>query len=93
MAAQIVRPGPYVDNDQPVAFHAAYSGPFRVNEKAGIVIHYAQVSAIPSWTNTTQERHVRFIVDDELELSVLARNLDGVVVTHALTWSRETPRS
>ena len=60
MSAQLTKPGPYVDDQQPDTYAIAYSGPYEVNEQASTVAHQVQVSVIPSWLGTTQVRQVQF---------------------------------
>src|SRR5260370_3198834 len=56
MSAQLARPGPYADDQQPDAYAIAYSGPFDVDEQTRTVAHHVQASVIPSWLGTTQIR-------------------------------------
>ena len=93
MSAQLTKPGPYADDQQPDAYAIAYSGPYEVNERASTVAHQVQVSVIPSWLGTTQLRQVQFPYPDTLVLSASERSLrDGVLTTTTITWSRQPPR-
>jgi hypothetical protein len=93
MSAQLARPGPYADDQQPIAYAFAYSGPYDVDEQAGTVAHHVQVSVIPSWLGTTQLRQVQFPESGTLVLSASERSpRDGVLTTTTITWSRQPPR-
>ncbi|MCW2639029.1 MAG: hypothetical protein JWP76_1335 [Dactylosporangium sp.] len=93
MSAQLARPGPYEDDQEPDAYHVAYSGPYDVNEQAGTVAHQVQVSVIPSWLGTTQIRRVQFREPGTLVLSTSdPRPGDGVMTTTTISWSRQPPR-
>jgi hypothetical protein len=83
MSAQLTKPGPYADDQQPHAYAIAFSGPFEVNEQVGIVAHQVQVSAIPSWRGTIQIRQVQFPDPSTLVLTTS---------TTTITWSRQPPR-
>ena len=95
MAAQLARPGPYADDQQPNAYAYAYSGPYDVDEQAGTVAHHVQVSVIPSWLGTTQIRQVQFPEPGTLVLSTSEQSppRDGVMTTSTttITWSRQPP--
>jgi hypothetical protein len=43
MSAQLARPGPYEDDQEPDAYYIAYSGPYDVDEQAGTVAHHVEV--------------------------------------------------
>jgi Lipocalin-like domain len=92
MSAQLARPGPYEDSDEPNAYYIAYSGPYDVDEQAKTVAHHVQVSVIPSWLGTTQIRQVQFGGPDTLELSASEPRRDGVMYTTSISWSRQPPR-
>jgi hypothetical protein len=93
MAAQLAKPGPYADDQQPTAYAIAYSGPYDVDEQASTVAHQVQVSVIPSWRGTTQLRQVQFPEPGTLVLSASERSpRDGVLTTTTITWSRQPPR-
>lgn len=94
MAAQLAKPGPYKDNQQPTAYAIAYSGPYAVNEQASTVTHQVQVSVIPHWLGTTQLRQVQFPESGTLVLSVTHESSpqSGVLTTTTITWSRQPPR-
>jgi hypothetical protein len=96
MSAQLARPGPYADDQQPDAYAIAYSGPFDVDEQTRTVAHHVQVSVIPSWLGTTQIRQVQFPEPETLVLSASEQrpSRDGVLTTTTttITWSREPPR-
>jgi Lipocalin-like domain len=92
MSAQLARPGPYQDAQEPTAYAFAYSGPFDVDEQSSTVAHHVQVSVIPSWVGTTQTRKVQFPDPSTLILSAFARNTrGGVLTTSTITWSRQPP--
>lgn len=92
MSAQLARPGPYEDDDEPNAYYIAYSGSYDVDEQAKTVAHHVQVSVIPSWLGTTQIRQVQFGGTDTLELSASEpRRRDGVMCTTSISWSRQPP--
>jgi Lipocalin-like domain len=94
MSAQLARPGPYADSQEPDAYAIAYSGPFDVDEQARTVAHHLQVSVIPSWLGTTQIRKVQFREPGLLVLSTSEQSptRDGVMTTTTITWSRQPPR-
>ena len=96
MAAQLAKPGPYENDQQPTAYAIAYSGPYDVDEQASTVAHQVQVSVIPSWLGTTQLRQVQFPDPGMLVLSASERSpsRDGVLTTTTttITWSRQPPR-
>src|SRR5258708_13839463 len=80
MSAQLAKPGPYEDDQQPDAYAIAYSGPYDVDEQARTVAHHVQVSVIPSWRGTTQIRQVQFREPGTLVLSTSEQSppRDGV---------------
>jgi hypothetical protein len=96
MSAQLAKPGPYADDQEPTAYAIAYSGPYDVDERAGIVAHTVahrvQGPVIPSWLGTTQVRQVEF---PEAGAHVLSAEVpsrrDGVPSTTTITWSRQPP--
>jgi hypothetical protein len=93
MSAQLARPGPYEDEDEPEAYYIAYSGPYDVDEQARTVTHHVQVSVIPGWLGTAQIRQVHFGGGDALELSASEpRDRDGVLRTTTISWARQPPR-
>ena len=93
MSAQLARPGPYQDDDEPNAYYIAYSGPFDVDEQAGTVAHHVQVSVIPCWLGTTQIRQVQWRGPDTLVLAASEpRGADGAISTTTISWSRQPPR-
>jgi hypothetical protein len=93
MSAQLTRPGPYEDDQEPDAYAIAYSGPFDVDEQTRTVAHHVQVSVIPSWLGTTQIRQVQFPEPGTLVLSASEQSPhDGVMTTTTITWSRQPPR-
>src|SRR5215470_9048332 len=69
MSAQIMTPGrPNYDvadfsgGTQPQTVAAAsgymaYSGPYQVDERTGVVRHYLEVSLLPNWLKSLQVRH------------------------------------
>jgi hypothetical protein len=94
MSAQLARPGPYGDDQEPDAYYIAYSGPYDVNEQTGTVAHQVQVSVIPSWLGTTQIRRVQFGEPGTLVLSTSEQSppVDGVMTSTTISWSRQPPR-
>ncbi len=97
MSAQLAMPGPYEDEQEPVAYAIAYSGPFDVDEQTRTVAHHVQVSVIPSWMGTTQLRQVQFREPGALVLSTSApeqRSGNGVrtTTTTTITWARQPSR-
>jgi Lipocalin-like domain len=93
MSAQLAKPGPYEDDQEPDAYAIAYSGPYDVDEQTRTVAHHVQVSVIPSWLGTTQIRQVQFPEPGTLELSASEQSpRDGVMTTTTITWSRQPPR-
>jgi hypothetical protein len=94
MSAQLSRPGPYDDDQEPDAYCIAYSGPYDVDEQTSTVAHQVQVSAIPSWLGSTQVGQVPFPRPGTLELSASEQSppSDGVLTTTTITWSRQPPR-
>lgn len=92
MSAQLAGPGPYKDDDQPDAYYIAYSRPYDVDETNQTVNHHVQVSVIPSWLGTTQQRHARFHGADKLTLSVPEPGADGLTTTQTISWARQPPR-
>ena len=93
MSAQLAKPGPYEDDQQPDAYAIAYSGPYDVDEQSSTVAHQVQVSVIPSWLGTTQIRQVQFREPGTLVLSAAQQSpRDGVLTTTTITWSRQPPR-
>jgi lipocalin-like protein len=94
MSAQLARPGPYEDDQEPDAYYIAYSGPYDVDEQAGTVAHHVEVSVIPSWRGTTQIRQVQFREPGMLVLTTLeqSHSPDGGMTTTTITWSRQPPR-
>jgi Lipocalin-like domain len=91
MSAQLARPGPYADDQEPDAYYIAYSGPYDVDEQTRTVAHHVQVSVIPSWRGTTQIRQVQFRGPGTLVLSTSEQSppRDGVKTTTTISWSRQ----
>jgi hypothetical protein len=92
MSAQLARPGPYEDDQEPDAYWIAYSGSYDVDEQTRTVAHQVQVSVIPSWLGTTQIRRVQFRDPATLVLSSSEPRSDGVTITTTISWSRQPPR-
>jgi hypothetical protein len=93
MSAQLARPGPRADDQEPDAYYIAYSGPFEVDEQARTVAHQVQVSVIPSWRGTTEIRQVQFPGPGTLVLSASERSPRvGAPTTTTIRWSRQPPR-
>ena len=93
MSAQLARPGPDEDDQEPDGYYIAYSGPYDVDEQTRTVAHQVQVSVIPSWLGTTQIRRVQFREPGMLVLSTSEpRPGDGVMTTTTISWSRQPPR-
>ena len=93
MSAQLARPGPDADDDEPDAYYIAYSGPYDVDEQARTVTHHVLVSVIRSWLGTAQVRQVQFREPGTLVLTAAEpRPRDGVLITTtAISWSRQPP--
>lgn len=93
MSAQLARPAPDEDDEEPDGYYIAYSGPYDVDEHARTVAHQVQVSVIPSWVGTTQIRRVQFREPCMLELSASEPPPgDSAVSTTTIIWSRQPPR-
>jgi hypothetical protein len=93
MSAQLARPGPDEDDQEPDGYYIAYSGPYDVDEQTRTVTHQVQVSVIPSWLGTNQIRQVQFREPGTLVLSTSEpRPRDGVMTTTTISWSRQPPR-
>jgi hypothetical protein len=69
------------------AGYLAYSGPFEVDESAGVVHHEVTVSLLPNWLNGTQLRHAKLDAD-HLTLSAITEPTDGVETISTLVWKR-----
>jgi len=68
--------------------YLAYSGPFEVDEEKKTLTHSMYVSLFPSWTGQTQSRIVHF-AEGLLHLeSGKPFVVNGLMVTHKLTWKR-----
>lgn len=94
MSAQLARPGPYEDDQEPDAYYIAYSGPCDVDEQAGTVTHQVEVPVIPDWRGTSQIRQVQFREPGLLVLSTMedSPHSDGAQATTTITWARQPPR-
>ena len=74
--------------EQEARTYFAYSGPFRVDEERGLVMHSMVVSLFPGWVGQTQPRAVE-IDGDSLRLSAVEPSLSGgVMVTTRISWRR-----
>jgi hypothetical protein len=99
MSAQIMRPdrpafdrpetggGTPEQSEAAAAGYLAYSGPFTVNEKTGVLQHQPRVSLLPNWLNLTQIRHST-LDGDHLTLSAITTAPDGVETISTLVWKR-----
>jgi len=63
------------------------SGPFSVDEAAGVVSHHVEVSLLPNWVGGTQVRHGR-LDGGALVLRAEVTSRSGASTTHVLTWRR-----
>lgn len=71
------------------AYFLAYSGTFKVDEEAQVVRHHIEVSAIPSWLGTIQQREIRFDTNGDLQLLTLSPVLTRTGMKMArLRWCR-----
>lgn len=70
-------------------YFVAYSGRFTVDEATKVVSHLVEVSAIPSWMATLQQRAMEFNADGTLSLSSLApvQTIAGTKMAR-LVWAR-----
>src|SRR3977135_1770895 len=92
MSAQLARPGPDEDDQDPDGYCIAYSGPYDVDEQTRTVAHQVQVSVIPSWLGTTQIRQVQFREPGTLVLSTSEpRPRDGGMTQPTISWGRQPP--
>ncbi len=65
----------------------AYFGTYKVDQRAGVVIHHVEGSLIPNWEGTDQRR--RFTISgDKLVLEPPAFQAGGQQRTRRLTWQR-----
>ncbi|GAB7066928.1 lipocalin-like domain-containing protein [Mycolicibacterium hodleri] len=67
--------------------YLCYSGPFTVDEAAGVVSHHVEVSLLPNWVGGTQVRHGR-LEGDALVLRAEVTSRGGASTAHVLTWRR-----
>ena len=67
--------------------YLCYSGPFTVDEAAGVVSHHVGVSLLPNWVGGTQVRHGR-LEGDALVLRAEITSRGGASTAHVLTWRR-----
>jgi hypothetical protein len=72
--------------------YLAYSGPFSVDEKIGIVRHHASVSLFPNWIGSVQER-IAQLDGDILTLSSAPMTYEGTRRTPRLVWRRAEPNA
>jgi hypothetical protein len=66
--------------------YLAYSGPYEVDEAAGVIHHRVAVSLIPNWIDTVQLRHSSF-EGNRLTLTAETR-LHAAVMRSKLVWAR-----
>jgi Lipocalin-like domain len=98
MSAQLMRPGRQ-EYDQPdtggstvqqaataAEGYLAYSGPYEVDETAGVIHHQVAVSLIPNWLDTVQLRHSS-LEGNQLTLTAETQ-LPSTVVRSKLVWAR-----
>ncbi|GGF16596.1 lipocalin-like domain-containing protein [Subtercola lobariae] len=96
MSAQILRStdeagasdkGPGTDRAD--AYFLAYSARFWVDEAAQIVTHEIEISAIPSWNDTSQRRRIGLLADGSLTLTTVepVATTSGTSLA-TLTWVR-----
>ena len=69
------------------AGYLAYSGPFEVDESAGVVHHEVRVSLLPNWLNGTQLRQSK-LDGDHLTLSAITAAPDDAETISTLVWKR-----
>ena len=67
--------------------YLCYSGPFTIDEAAGVVSHHVEVSLLPNWVGGTQVRHGR-LEDGALVLRAEVTSRSGASTAHVLTWRR-----
>lgn len=67
--------------------YLCYSGPFTIDEAAGVVSHHVEVSLVPNWVGGTQVRHGR-LEDGALVLRTEVTSRSGASTAHVLTWRR-----
>ena len=72
--------------------YLCYSGPFTLDEAAGVVSHHVEVSLLPNWVGGTQVRHGR-LEDGALVLRAEVTSRSGASTTHVLTWRRPPPHN
>ena len=93
MSAQITQPATDSQATTPTGYYIAYSGPFEVDEDAGIVHHHLDVSVIPALTGSQLARRVSFPDDQTLVLSALEPSaLSGKLGLASISWARHPPR-
>lgn len=98
MSAQIMTPG-RTDYDAPdfaggtqaqaaaaASGYMAYSGPYEVDERTGVVRHYLEVSLLPNWLKSIQVRNGS-IEGDRLTLSAYEAS-GGRTLHGTLEWAR-----
>jgi hypothetical protein len=73
------------------AGYLCYSGPFTLDEEAGVVQHHVEVSLLPNWVGSVQIRQGR-LDGDTLTLSADVQSRKGVSSTHVLVWRRARAR-
>ena len=71
--------------------YLCYSGPYDLDEAAGVVHHHVEVSLLPNWLGGTQVRKGR-LDGDSLTLSTEVTSRKGVSSTHVLAWRRARAR-
>lgn len=70
--------------------YIAYTGPFHVDEQAGIVHHEVRMATMPELLAAPQLREVR-VDHDLLTLSATLTDETGTTTRSTLTWQRATP--
>ena len=89
MSAQIAPGGSGTPLAEPAGY-IAYTGPFHVDEQAGIVHHEVRMATMPELLAAPQLREVR-VDHDLLTLSATLTDETGTTARSTLTWQRATP--
>ncbi len=67
--------------------YLCYSGPFTLDESAGVLEHHVEVSLLPNWVGGIHSRRAQ-LDGDTLVLSAEVISRRGVSTTHVLVWRR-----
>ena len=89
MSAQIAPGGSGTPLAEPAGY-IAYTGPFHVDEQAGIVHHEVRMATMPELLAGPQLREVH-VDHDLLTLSATLTDETGTTARSTLTWQRATP--